>query len=58
VLSGLIATECKNFCDGNRTVLDIRNAVSAEFGSVPVGDVMQFFYDLERQGYVHIISKK
>ncbi|MBI4550996.1 MAG: M28 family peptidase, partial [Candidatus Latescibacteria bacterium] len=34
-LRGFKAAECKMFCDGMRTILDIRNAVSAEFGAVP-----------------------
>jgi hypothetical protein len=57
-LTGLIAAECKNFCDGQRTILDIQKAVSAEFGSVPVANVMQYFYELEHQGHVRILSKK
>ncbi len=57
-LIGLIAAECRNFCDGQRTILDIQKTVSAEFGSVPVADVMRYFYELEHQGHVRIRSKK
>ncbi|MBI4552426.1 MAG: hypothetical protein HY710_09195, partial [Candidatus Latescibacteria bacterium] len=57
-LKGFKAAECKMFCDGMRTILDIRNAVSAEFGAVPVADVLQHFRDLEQQGAVTIRRKK
>lgn len=56
-LGGLKASECRSFCDGQRSVLDIRNAVSAELGAIPIGDVIQYFYDMERQGVVVIARR-
>lgn len=37
-----MAYEILNFIDGERTVLDIRNAVSAEYEPVPASKVMEF----------------
>ena len=36
------------FADGERSLLDIRNALAAEFGPVPLDDVTKFFRDLEK----------
>jgi len=40
-----------------RSVLDIRNAISAEFGPVGVDDVVRFFRDAERAGTFTISEK-
>jgi hypothetical protein len=42
--------EAINFADGSRSVLDIRDAISAELGPVKVEVVETFFRDLERTG--------
>ena len=42
--------EAKNFADGTRSILEIRDAISAEFGPIEVGKVVQFFTELERLG--------
>jgi len=53
-LRGIRATEVRNLTDGQRSVLDIRNAVSAAFGPVSIRSVLQYFYDLEEQGLVFL----
>jgi hypothetical protein len=49
-LTGYHTQEANNFADGTRSILDIRNAISAEFGPVPVENVVNYFRNLERQG--------
>src|SRR4051812_34079293 len=49
-LSGYYAMEARNFADGQRSLLDIRNALAAEFGPVTLDDVTKFFRDLENSG--------
>ena len=49
-LSGYYAMEARNFADGERSLLDIRNALAAEFGPVTIDDVTRFFRDLEKTG--------
>lgn len=49
-LTGYYTQEANNFADGTRSILDIRNAISAEFGPVPVETVVNYFRNLERQG--------
>jgi hypothetical protein len=44
--------ELVNFIDGERSVLDIRNALSAEFGEIDLELVMKYVVDLERFGLV------
>ena len=46
------AYEALNFADGKRSVLEIAQAVSAEFGPVDIQDVSAFFSLLERAGLV------
>ncbi|HWA33001.1 MAG TPA: hypothetical protein VG737_02675, partial [Cyclobacteriaceae bacterium] len=41
------AYETLNFVDGTRTVLDIRNAVSAEFGPIPLDVIEEYLKALE-----------
>jgi hypothetical protein len=57
-LSGYYAMEARNFADGERSILDIRNALAAEFGVVPLDDVTKFFRDLERSGAYTIGEKR
>ena len=43
-----VADELNNFIDGKRSVSDIRDAVAAEFGSVPLPAVVEYFESLEK----------
>lgn len=47
-LTGYYAAEARAFADGSHSILDIRNAISAEFGPIEVERVDAFFRDLER----------
>ena len=49
-LTGYYTQEANNFADGTRSILDIRNAIAAEFGPVPVENVVNYFRNLERLG--------
>ena len=49
--------EVRNFVDGQRNVLDIRNAVSAEYGPLSVKAVEDYLRLLETLGYVKIEKK-
>jgi hypothetical protein len=49
--------EARNFVDDKRSILAIRNALSAEFGPLPLKDVESYFLVLEKLGYVEIKSK-
>jgi hypothetical protein len=44
--------ELVNFIDGRRNVTEIRDALSAEFGPVPVGAVARYLEDLVTVGVV------
>ena len=57
-LQGYYAMEARNFADGQRSILDIRNALAAEFGPVPLDDVTRFFRDLEKSGAYTVGEKK
>jgi hypothetical protein len=56
-LRGYSSYEALNFADGQRSILDIANAVSAEFGPVRLEDVFAFFRLLERAGLVELERK-
>ena len=49
--------EAKNFADGTRSVLDIRDAISAELGPIDVQKVTEFFRDLQQTGKWSIAEK-
>lgn len=49
-LSGAVALEARQFADGSRSILDVRNALSAEFGPIPLESVIAFFRNLEKAG--------
>lgn len=53
-LRGFHAMEALWFADGSRSILEIRNAISAELGPVAVEDVRAFFDDAAAQGLVEI----
>ncbi len=50
--------EVRNFIDGRRSILDIRNAVSAERGPVPLEGVENYILLLEKTGFVRIEKTK
>lgn len=59
---GAVEDELRNFVDGRRTVLEIRDAVAAEalFKGVPApapADVEAFFKLLERSGYLKLSAR-
>lgn len=49
--------EARNFIDGQRSILDIRNALAAEFGPVNLKDVENFILVLEKTGFVTLKQK-
>jgi Peptidase family M28 len=49
--------EVRNFIDGQRSILDIRNAVSAEYGPVALEAVENYILLLEKTGFVKIEKK-
>ena len=49
--------EALNFADGKRNVVEIRDAVSAEFEPVPVAEVAQYFEFLQKLGVVRMAAK-
>lgn len=57
-LSGYYVMEARNFADGQHSLLDIRNALSAEFVPIPLDNVEKFFRDLEQQGSWEIVEKQ
>ena len=51
-----VAHELNNFIDGTRSISDIRDAVFAEFGSVPLPAVVEYFERLAKAGAVTLNS--
>lgn len=49
--------EVRNFIDGKRSILDIRNAVAAEYGPVPLKGVEGYILVLEKAGFIKIQNK-
>lgn len=49
--------EARNFIDGKKSILDIRNAVSAELNPVSLQDVENFMKVLEKTGFIQIHQK-
>lgn len=56
-LSAFNAMEARNFADGKRSILDIRDAVSAEFGPLDVAKFIEFFRQLEKTGEFQLEQK-
>lgn len=54
---GVYAYEVLNFVDGKRTAGEIRDAVSAEFGPVPLEYVMEYLRALEKIGVIREVKK-
>jgi aminopeptidase YwaD len=50
------AMEMRSFADGKRSVLDIRNALSAEYGPQPIAKVLAFFEGLQKTGEFELTS--
>jgi aminopeptidase YwaD len=57
VIPGTGAQEARLFADGKRSILDIRDAVSAEFGPQDAAKFIEFFRDLEKSGQFEIVQK-
>jgi len=51
-------SEIRNFIDGRRSILEIRNAVSSEFRPIPLKDVENYILTLELDGMVSIEQKQ
>ncbi|MBZ5499411.1 MAG: M28 family peptidase [Acidobacteriia bacterium] len=49
--------EVRNFIDGRRSILDIRNGVSAEYDPIPLKEVENFMLVLEKAGFVELQKK-
>jgi hypothetical protein len=49
--------ETLNFADGRRSLAEIRNAVSAEYGLIPLDEIVEYFRFLEKAGVVSLASK-
>jgi hypothetical protein len=50
----LIQYELANFIDGKRSISDIRDAVSAEFGALPLPSVVDYFERLAKSGAISL----
>jgi len=46
--------ELRNFIDGKKSILDIRNAASAEYEPLPLLDVEKYFLALEKAGVAEL----
>jgi hypothetical protein len=50
--------EALNFADGKRNIVEIRDALSAEFEPVPVAEVTEYFEFLQKLGVVRMAAAK
>lgn len=50
-------SELKNFVNGKRTILQIRNLVSAEFEPIPLEGTLKYFKELEKSNYLKLVKK-
>lgn len=57
LIPGTGASEARLFADGKRSILDIRDAVSAEFGPQDTGKFIEFFRGLEKAGQFEIVQR-
>ena len=57
-LRGYAAYEALNFANGKRSLYDISQAVSAEFGPQSIADIYGFFKILEEVGLVKLTTRK
>jgi len=51
------AMEMRGFADGKRSILEIRNGLSAEYGPQPVGKVVAFFEGMAKTGEFEIRTR-
>jgi len=51
---GMAEGEVRNFIDGKRSILEIRNAASAEYAPLSLKDVENYIKVLEKIGYIEI----
>ena len=57
--AGMAASEALGFADGKRSILDIRDAVSAEFGIVQeLSRFVEYFKAQEKAGRVELVTKQ
>ena len=54
---GMYAYEVLNFVDGKRTAQEIRDAVAAEFGPIPLVFVVEYLRALEKIGVIKEVKK-
>ena len=54
---GTGAQEARLFADGHRSILDIRDAVSAEFFPIDAAKFIEYFRSLEKSGQFEIVTK-
>jgi len=54
---GQAESEVRNFIDGKKSILDIRNAASAEFDPIPLKNVEDYLKFLEKIGFVTLKQK-
>ncbi len=54
---GQAEAEVRNFIDGKKSVLDIRNAAAAEFDPIPLKNVEDYLKFLEKIGFVTLKQK-
>lgn len=45
------------YVDGKRSILDIANAVAAEYTPLPIDLVVQYFRDFEKAGVMTVATK-
>ncbi|MFQ6032512.1 MAG: M28 family peptidase [Candidatus Zixiibacteriota bacterium] len=57
-IGGNVAFEVANFMDGKRNLLEIRNAVSAEYGPQKLEDIKAYVTILEKAGLVEIQKRR
>src|SRR5262249_36193639 len=51
------ALEMRAFANGKRSVLDIRNALAAEYGPIELNRVMDFFKNAEKTGEFELTKR-
>ncbi len=47
-----------HYADGKRSILDIRNAVAADYGPLPIEGLIQYFVVFEKAGLMKIVEKE
>ena len=55
-LTGMGLSEAKSFANGKRSVLDIRDAVSSEFGSIDIQLFLAAFEELSKSGDFELVQ--